>query len=51
MKSGIYILTSQSGDKYVGQSVNLDARKKYKEVYKPKANREDEKNECINKRT
>lgn len=31
MKSGIYILTSTSGKKYVGQSVNLAARKKYKE--------------------
>lgn len=28
MKSGIYILTSQSGKKYIGQSVNLGARKK-----------------------
>lgn len=28
MKSGIYILTSPSGKKYIGQSVNLTARKK-----------------------
>lgn len=28
MKSGIYILTSPSGKKYIGQSVNLAARKK-----------------------
>ena len=31
MESGIYILTSTSGKKYVDQSVNFSARKKYKE--------------------